>query len=345
MPSGASSTVSARLLTFASTAPARAKLEAAFDQISAECVAYEAEAEAVLKRRSLDAGPGDGPRRPPPHTDSVKLMAWVDRRTPAMRASLIHEFGLVIVAFDMYADGHTRARRATTDPRKLARQAPGGMARHLQTTSPTEQAAACAASTSRRWAMAKVVELPTKRLARPTRRRIVNMDGQAARPRDDDDFDAMRPAARRLGRRARRAGYTSSNEEGEGYLSVDKLKQATFHTSPQGSASMKNSGSRGTTTTAPSGPPARSKFSGAGRQPIITFNEVGPKIDNLVWIAQRFRTDPKAYPRTPAHSAGAEIATQCIRAVLDACEWPFLDGYCAGLGGDGRHRRSRAKAS
>ena len=44
---------------------------------------------------------------PPPRTDSVKLMAWVDKRTPAMRA-LIHEFGLVVVA-DMYTDGHTRA--------------------------------------------------------------------------------------------------------------------------------------------------------------------------------------------------------------------------------------------
>lgn len=66
------------------------------------------------------------------------------------------------------------------------------------------------------------------------------------------------------------------------------------------------------------------------RQPIVTFNEVAPKIDNLVWIAQRFRADPKAYPRTPAHASGAEIATQCIRAVLDGCEWSFLDSYCAG---------------
>ena len=43
------------------------KVEAAFDQISAECVAYEKEAEAVLKRRSLDAGPGDGSGAPTSH--------------------------------------------------------------------------------------------------------------------------------------------------------------------------------------------------------------------------------------------------------------------------------------
>jgi len=66
------------------------------------------------------------------------------------------------------------------------------------------------------------------------------------------------------------------------------------------------------------------------RQPIITFNEISTKIDNLVWIAQRFRADPKAYPRNPKNASGAEIATQCIRAVLDGCEWPFLDSYCAG---------------
>jgi hypothetical protein len=66
------------------------------------------------------------------------------------------------------------------------------------------------------------------------------------------------------------------------------------------------------------------------RQPIITFNEISPKIDNLVWISQRFRADPKAYPRNPNNANGAEIATQCIRAVLDGCEWTFLDGYCAG---------------
>ena len=66
------------------------------------------------------------------------------------------------------------------------------------------------------------------------------------------------------------------------------------------------------------------------RQPIITFNEISTKIDNLVWIAQRFRADPKAYPRNPKNASGAEIATQCVRAVLDGCEWSYLDSYCAG---------------
>ncbi len=177
--------------------------------------------------------------------------------------------------------------------------------------------------------MAKVIRLPTKRLARPTRRRIVNMDGQAARPRDDDDFDAMRPL-RDDWDDAPDAGYTSSNEEGEGYLSVDKLKQGyisylTTKVDEYEEQRLSRHYYHGSQWS-----PDEIKILRSRRQPIITFNEVGPKIDNLVWIAQRFRTDPKAYPRTPAHSAGAEIATQCIRAVLDGCEWPFLDGYCAG---------------
>jgi hypothetical protein len=43
----------------------------------------------------------------------------------------------------------------------------------------------------------------------------------------------------------------------------------------------------------------------------------------------RFRQDPKAFPRTPSAADGAELATQCIRTVLDANEWYFLDNYCA----------------
>src|ERR1700722_11529249 len=53
------------------------------------------------------------------------------------------------------------------------------------------------------------------------------------------------------------------------------------------------------------------------RQPIITFNRVGRKIDQIVGMVQRLRKDPKAFPRNPKNAEGAEIATQCVRAVLD----------------------------
>jgi hypothetical protein len=65
------------------------------------------------------------------------------------------------------------------------------------------------------------------------------------------------------------------------------------------------------------------------RQPVITFNRTARKIDSIVGLVQRLRQDPKAFPRNPRNASGAEIATQCVRAVLDANRWKFLDNYCA----------------
>src|ERR1700720_3449832 len=48
------------------------------------------------------------------------------------------------------------------------------------------------------------------------------------------------------------------------------------------------------------------------RQPIITFNRVGRKIDSIVGLIQRLKQDPKAYPNSPKNADGAEIATQCV---------------------------------
>jgi hypothetical protein len=67
----------------------------------------------------------------------------------------------------------------------------------------------------------------------------------------------------------------------------------------------------------------------ARKQPIVTFNRVGRKIDQITGIVQRSRTDPKAFPRNPKNADGAEIATLCIQSVLDAGDWEFLDAYCA----------------
>jgi hypothetical protein len=66
------------------------------------------------------------------------------------------------------------------------------------------------------------------------------------------------------------------------------------------------------------------------RQPIVTFNRTGRKIDQIVGLLLRLRQDPKAYPANPRHADGAEIATQCVRTVLEASDWGFLDAYCAG---------------
>jgi hypothetical protein len=71
----------------------------------------------------------------------------------------------------------------------------------------------------------------------------------------------------------------------------------------------------------------------ARKQPIITFNRCARKVDQIVGLVQRVRQDPKAFPRNPKNADGAEIATLCVRSVLDAADWEFVDPYCAGQAG------------
>jgi hypothetical protein len=65
------------------------------------------------------------------------------------------------------------------------------------------------------------------------------------------------------------------------------------------------------------------------RQPIITDNQINRKIDSVAGLVTRLRQDPKAFPRNPKNADGAEIATQAVRAVLDANQWKYMDGACA----------------
>lgn len=75
------------------------------------------------------------------------------------------------------------------------------------------------------------------------------------------------------------------------------------------------------------------------RQPVVTFNRIGRKIDGVVGLIERLRQDPKAYPRTPQHEQGAELATAALRYVLDEQEWKAKspevarDGAIDGIGG------------
>lgn len=57
-----------------------------------------------------------------------------------------------------------------------------------------------------------------------------------------------------------------------------------------------------------------------GRPPVI-YNEIQPAIDGIVGTVERLRQDPKAYPRTPRHEQGAEVATSVLNYALDACNW------------------------
>lgn len=61
------------------------------------------------------------------------------------------------------------------------------------------------------------------------------------------------------------------------------------------------------------------------KQPIVTYNRIARKIDGIVGMLVRQRQDPKAYPRTPKHEEGAELATYVIRYVMDQQDWNQKD--------------------
>jgi hypothetical protein len=57
------------------------------------------------------------------------------------------------------------------------------------------------------------------------------------------------------------------------------------------------------------------------KQPVVTYNRIGRKIDGIIGLVERLRQDPKAYPRTPRHERGAELATAVLNFVLDQQDW------------------------
>jgi len=63
--------------------------------------------------------------------------------------------------------------------------------------------------------------------------------------------------------------------------------------------------------------PAERKVLEDRKQPCLTLNRIAPKVDALITMEDRSKTDPKAYPRTPAHEEGADAATDALRYVCD----------------------------
>jgi hypothetical protein len=59
----------------------------------------------------------------------------------------------------------------------------------------------------------------------------------------------------------------------------------------------------------------------ARKQPVVTYNKIGRKIDGIVGLVERLKQDPKAYPRTPQHQQGADLATAVLRYIMDRNKW------------------------
>ena len=64
------------------------------------------------------------------------------------------------------------------------------------------------------------------------------------------------------------------------------------------------------------------------RQPPLTWNRINRKINGIVGLVERLRSDPKAMPRHVRSEQGANIATQVIRSVLDANDFKGIDPWC-----------------
>ncbi len=56
-------------------------------------------------------------------------------------------------------------------------------------------------------------------------------------------------------------------------------------------------------------------------QPTVIMNRIRRKVEWLLGLEVKQRTDPKAFPRTPNHEQGAEAATDAIRYVCDNVDW------------------------
>ena len=68
------------------------------------------------------------------------------------------------------------------------------------------------------------------------------------------------------------------------------------------------------------------------KQPVVTSNRIVRKVDAIVGLVERLRQDPKAYPRTPKHDEGAELATATLRFVLDNNDWKSKSSRIARAG-------------
>ena len=61
------------------------------------------------------------------------------------------------------------------------------------------------------------------------------------------------------------------------------------------------------------------------KQPVVTYNREGRKINAVVGLLAKQRRDPKGFPRTEGHEQGAELATAVLRYVMDDQMWETKD--------------------
>src|SRR6266576_1446057 len=128
------------------------------------------------------------------------------------------------------------------------------------------------------------------------------------------------------------AGNNSLDDDGEQYLSIDKLKRMYFDYIGAKAAEIEEART------------ARRYYHGdqwteqeiavlqRRKQPVVTSNRIERKINAVVGIVEKLRQDPKAYARTPQHEQGADVATAVMRYALDTNDWKSKSTRNARLG-------------
>lgn len=140
------------------------------------------------------------------------------------------------------------------------------------------------------------------------------------------DVATARSAVQRGGKLLR--GVVDEEEETPGYLSVETLHKQVqdYLTSKQLEIEEQKEGRR--YYHAAQWSAKELEVLAKRKQAAITYNRIGRKINQISGVVQRQRQDPKAYPRSPKHEEGAEIATTVIREVLDANLWKTTESAC-----------------
>ncbi len=64
------------------------------------------------------------------------------------------------------------------------------------------------------------------------------------------------------------------------------------------------------------------------KQPVITINRIGPKVDFLLGMETQRRRDPRAFPRTPDDEESATAATDALRYVTEVNRWDRVRSEC-----------------
>lgn len=64
------------------------------------------------------------------------------------------------------------------------------------------------------------------------------------------------------------------------------------------------------------------------KQPAIVINRLRVAVNGIVGVAQRAKTDPKAYPRTPGDENSADVASATLKYAMDVTKFTRAKGRC-----------------